>query len=299
MSWCNIAENVISDVIFLVITILFGWCFFRITRRTQLLKFFGINESRRFVIYLSELKLKQGDTSGIDGKFYSYTGSAVAFGEAQSANKFRDLFNYFLPSLSDVPNFLSKLLISDIQVQLKMSPTNQDEMKYTGSFITFGSPVFNFASKYVEMQLHSKAKFGSKKTALTNSGDVTNLNIIGLVQTYDNPSPRPSGTQIPENLYENRSESSQWINLPTINIENIPPLQESTYGFVERIIDHENKRSVFYVAGISELSTVGAANFLMAEWGKLQQKFGNDKNFLVMIRFEPNDYHRWTKIFEN
>lgn len=299
MSWCDIAENVISDFAFLAITIFIGWCIFRFTRRTQLLKFFGINESRRIAIYLSELKLTQGDASGIDGKFYSYTGSAVAFGEAQSANRFRDLFNYFLPSLSDVPNFLSKLLISDVQVQLQRSPASLGEIEYTASFITFGSPVYNLASEFVEKKLHSKAQFGLQQTVLTNSGSVTNLGIMGLVETQDSPSPMPSGTPIPENKYETPAESLQWINQTTINIEGVPPLHESTYGFVERIIDHENKRSVFYVAGISELSTVGAANFLMTEWGKLQQKFGNNKNFLVMLKFEPNDYRRWTKIFEN
>jgi len=299
MSWCGITEGVISNFVFLAITIVIGWCIFRFTRRTQLLKFFGINESRRIAIYLSELKLEQGDASGIDNRFYSYTGSAVAFGEMQSANRFRDLFNYFLPSLSDVPNFLSKLLISDVHVQLQHSPASTGEIEYSASFITFGSPVYNLASRFVESKLHSKAQFSLQKTAFTNSDRTTNLGIMGLVEIHDSPSPIPSGTPIPEKRFETPSEPLQWINQTTINVEGIPPLHDSTYGFVERIIDHENKRSVFYVAGISELSTVGAANFLITEWGKLQQKFGNDKNFLVMLKFEPNDYRRWAKIFEN
>lgn len=299
MSWCSIAENVFSDFVFLFLTILAGWCLFRFTRRKRLLKFFGINESRRIAIYLSELKLEQGDASGIDNRFYSYTGSAVAFGEMQSANRFRDLFNYFLPSLSDVPNFLSKLLISDVHVQLQHSPASAGEIEYSTSLITFGSPAYNLASKFVEGKLHSKAQFGLQKMALPDSDRTANLGIMGLVDTRDSPSPIPSGTPIPENRFELPLKPLQWTNQTIINVEGVPPLHESTYGFIERIIDHENKRSVFYVAGISELSTVGAANFLMTEWGKLQQKFGNDKNFLVMLKFEPNDYRRWTKIFEN
>jgi hypothetical protein len=132
-----------------------------------------------------------------------------------------------------------------------------------------------------------------------NSSVATNLGIRGLVETYESPSPIPSGTPIPENRFETNLEPVQRVNKKAINIEGIPPLQESTYGFVERIIDYENKRTVFYIAGMSELSTVGAANFLIMEWGKLQQKFGNNKNFIVMLNFDINDYRRWTKIFEN
>lgn len=299
MSWFGLAEGVISDFVFLVITIIIGWCIFKFTRRTQLLKFFGINESRRIVIYLSELKLEEGDASGIDNRLYSYTGSAVAFGEMQSANRFRDLFNYFLPSISDVPNFLSKLLISDVHVQIQHSPESTDEIEYSTSFITFGSPVYNRASKFVESKLNSKAQFSVQKTTFTNSDKSTNLGIMGLAKPSHGPGSDPSGTPVPENRFETSSEPLKWINQTIINVEGIPPLHDNTYGFVERIIDHENKRSVFYVAGISELSTVGAANFLRTEWGKLQRKFGNDKNFLVMLKFVPNDYRRWTKIFEN
>jgi len=299
MSYEGIAENLLSDFIFIAITLLFGFCIFRLTKRKKLLNFFGINESRRVAVYLSELKIEQGDATGIDGEPYSYTGSAVAFGEMESANRFRDLFNYFLPSLSDVPNFLSKLLISDIQIQLHRSPANIEEIERSASFITFGSPVYNLASKFVENRLHSKAKFNTEKIVLLSSDSTANdMGILGLVEVKnESPSSIPSGTPIPESFFESASKSSQWIKQPSITIAGIPPLNESTYGFVERIIDHENRRTAFYVAGISELATVGAANFLRTQWGKLQQEFGNDKNFLVMLKFEPSDYSKWTKIF--
>lgn len=299
MSYTGIAENLLSDFIFLGITLIVGFCIFRFTKRKKLLNFFGINESRRIAIYLSELKLEQGDAAGIDGKPYSYTGSAVAFGEMQSANKFRDLFNYFLPSLSDVPNFLSQLLISDVHVQLHRSPVNIGEIEHSASFITFGSPVYNLASKFVESKLHSKAKFNNENIVLLSPDSTTNgMGILGLVEaTRKNPSPIPSGTPMPESPFGSAPEHLQQVNQTSINIEGVPPLHNSNYGFVERIIDHENKRTIFYVAGISELSTVGAAHFLKTQWEKLQQEFGNDKNFLIMLKFESSDYSKWTKIF--
>ena len=298
MSLEGIAENVVSDFVFIAITIIIGLIIYKLTKRTRLLKFFGINKSRRIAIYLSELKLEQGDASGIDNKPYSYTGSAVAFGEMQSANKFRDLFNYFLPSLSDVPNFLSKLLISDVQIQLHRSPASISEIEGSASFITFGSPVYNLASKFIETKLHSKAKFNSGAMVLLNNSDstTTSAGIMGLMETT-NPSPNPSGMFVQKPPYEAASQPSEWISQTSINIEGLPPLNNSTYGFVERIIDHENKRIAFYVAGLSELSTVGAAYFLTTEWEKLQQEFADDKNFLVMLKFEPSDSRKWTKIF--
>jgi hypothetical protein len=66
----------------------------------------------------------------------------------------------------------------------------------------------------------------------------------------------------------------------------------------ERIIDHEQKRIVFYVAGISELSTVGAANYLISEWEKLQRKYGDDRDFLIMLKVDSADSKRWNVTFE-
>jgi hypothetical protein len=86
--------------------------------------------------------------------------------------------------------------------------------------------------------------------------------------------------------------------VPAIVVEGVPPLTENTYGFVERIFDHNNKRSVFYAAGISELATVGAASFLIAEWTRLHRRYGDKTNFLVVLRFTPNDHRHWSIIFE-
>lgn len=292
MSYEGIAENVFSDFVFLVITLIIGVCIFRFTKRKKLRSFFGIKESRRIAIYLSKFELEKGDATGIDGKPYSYTGVAVAFGEMQSANRFRDLFNHFLPSLSDVPNFLGKLLVSDVHVQLHRSPTNTGEIERSASFIALGSPVYNLASKFVENELHSKAKFNTL-VLLSPDRATNNMGIMGLVEIKnESPSPNHSGSPI-----ESASESSQGINQTSINIEGIPPLTDSTYGFVERINDHENKRTVFYVAGLSELSTVGAANFLITEWEKLDKEFENNKKLLVMLKFDPSDYRIWTRIF--
>jgi len=74
-------------------------------------------------------------------------------------------------------------------------------------------------------------------------------------------------------------------------------MTDPTYGFVECIFDHEKNRKIFYAAGISELATAGAANYLATEWRKLQQKHGNVTSFLVVLKIEPTDYKHWTVVF--
>lgn len=244
----SIGVNVLSDFVFLLIIIALGWMVVALTRRTQLLKFFGINASRRIVVYLANLRVKQFGAIGIDGRQRSYQGSAMPFGEMLIANRFRDLFNYLIPSLSDRPGILSKILISDVQVQLSTSPLNHGKLEPSASFITFGSPAYNAASGFVETELHSQARF-------------------------------------------NKDYSE-------ISVANVPPITEVTHGFVERIVDHDKKRSIFYGASLGELGTVGAAHFLATEWARLHRKYGHDTAFLVMLRFEPTDYRRWSIVFE-
>jgi len=325
MMWEDIVGNLIADFLFVVIAIGIGWVIFIFTKRTRLLKFFGIGDNRRLVIYLSDLRLKSGDTFGIDDKRRSYTGSAVAFGEMQSANRFRDLLNYFLPSLSETPGFLSKLLISDVQTQMLRSPSSEEKIEQSASFITLGSPAYNNASGFVEERLHSRARFVSGTTRLPFPDEP--VKSVGVLNTDDARSSSPTGSIVQEETkFTSAGSVAEVANIPSshlpsgnkvsehpfrsmkpvtplesptsITVEGIPPLTESTYGFVERLVDHEHKRSVFYVAGISELATVGAANFLISEWEKLQRKHGNDKNFLVMLRFESTDSRRWTVVFE-
>lgn len=247
----DIAINILSDFIFLLIIIASGWVLFVFTHRSRLLRFYGIDTSRRIIIYLSNLRVVSGGAIGIDNIHRSYEGSAAAFGEMQVANSFRDLFNYFLPSLSDTPGLLSKLLISDVQIQMLPSPLDQGQIEPSCSFIALGSPAYNAASGFVEKALRSQAQFGQ--------------------------------------MEQNRL---------AMCVGEVPPIFDLTYGFVERIVDREQQRCIFYAAGLSELGTVGAAHFLSTEWSRLHRRYGNDTDFVVMLRFESIDFRRWSIVFE-
>jgi hypothetical protein len=306
MSWDGIAENIISDILFLLISVVLGWAFLATTRR-KLLAFFGVREPRRMVVYLSNLRIVRGGAIGIDGQRRSYQGTATTFLEMLVANRFRAVFNYLLPSLSDRPGILSKLLVSDVQVQLIHSPLHEGELERSSPFITLGSPAYNFASRFAEEKLHSQARFrlgrarmqpgagAEAPTATTStvsdpSGDTgaaldwfMNAD-MGIPSTIDlegfGPNAEPGDTS------------------SAIVVEGVPPIADETYGFVERVVDHGQDRFVFYAAGISELATAGAAHFLITKWTYLQRKYPKDTPFLVVLRFETNNYKRWSIVFE-
>jgi hypothetical protein len=311
----GIAENIIADILCLVITVALSWAFFALTRRARLLRFFGVDKSRRIIVYLSNLRIVCGGAIGIDNQRRSYQGATAAFQEMLVANHFRDVFNYLLPSLSDKPNILSKLLISDVQVQLLHSPLSQEELERLSPFITLGSPAYNIASSFVEEKLRSQARFelgqaspqsdaGPPMRAIPTASDIGSEDSPTLILVsasgvaLDWPlSAGPDNTST-VNLEESGSYAEPGEVCSAILIEGVPPITDETYGFVERIIDHEQGRCVFYAAGISELATAGAAHFLATEWALLQRKYGNNIAFVVVLRFEAKDYRRCSIVFE-
>jgi len=310
----DILVNIISDTIFLVILIILGWLFYNVTKRSKLLRFFGIEKSRRIVIYLSNLRIPSFSAKGIDGRKRSYEGSAGAFGEIHIATRFRDLFNYILPSLSDNPGILSKILISDVKIHLIQSPLKNREIENIATFIAFGTPAFNIASGVIEDRFKSQAHFElgvSTKKGDTKSKDVGHTvypttHSASVEDSSVTLSPSASGTaSVYQETYLRSSTSGDAAKEPNLDerpdsivVANLPPITDPTYGFVERLRDSEKLRNIFYIAGLSELSTVGAANFLMTNWQALQRKYGYETQFLIMLNFDPTDYQKGTIVFE-
>ena len=305
MTLLGILENLISDVLFLILAIIIGWALYKLSHRAKLLKFFGIEKSRRIILYASNLRVKTGGAIGISGQQLSYQGSTAAFGEIVEANRFRGLFNFLLPSLSEAPGLLSKLLVSDVQVQILLSPLDNSQIESSTSFVTLGSPAYNIASGFAEKELHSKAKFGlvphetqspsptipSSEAIYTGAtGSITAVLDLPVIDTAGTATPfvQPSG------IAPFHFQSAEQVS--AILIDGVPPMTDVTYGFVERFVNQTNKRSIFYAAGISELATAGAAYYLISEWENLERKF--DAEFLVVLKFDPMNYRRWSIVFE-
>jgi hypothetical protein len=318
----GIAENIVAEIIMFLLLAILGWMAFVLTKRAQLLKFYGVHESRRIIIYLSNLKVTPGGAAGIDGQPRSYRGSAVARGEMDVANRIRDLFNNPFPFLFGKPGILNKLLISDIQVELAAPPEHQEQVEHPSSFITLGSPAYNVASAFVETRLQPRAKFGSvsassPRATETSSGTVrvttdappiTGGSIDNIIPPSGAPCDKPPADDIVSWLewaVEAHSSAVSTVSLeeesdvqPAILVRDVPPIVDPTYAFVERIVDREQHRNVFYVAGLSELGTTGAAHFLATEWLQQHRKHPRDTNFLIVLRINPTDFKRWSIVFE-
>lgn len=156
---CGILENIVSDVAFWLLTIAVVRTWYILTYRRKLLSFFGADSTRRFLVYVSHLDVRVGGAAGIDGVERSYSGAAVPMREMSEAGKFRDLFNFLFPSLSESSGVLRHLLVSDVRVDVVQLSEDCGELDCASSFVTLGSPAYNGASKFVQEKLNSYVKY--------------------------------------------------------------------------------------------------------------------------------------------
>jgi hypothetical protein len=244
----DILVNIISNTIFVAVVVVVGWLIFVFTRRAQMLRFYGVEASRRIVIYISNLgSVAAAGSTATPG----YPEAVAPFREFLVASKFRDLFHYLLPSLSERPGMLYHLLISDVQVQLRPSPPNEHYIEPSASFITLGTPAHNRVSRFIEEAYTPRAHVLSEPAGITS-----------------------------------------------IKVWDMEPVRDETVGFIERIVDKEEGRTLFYIAGLSEAGTIGAAHFLRTEWAHLHRRYGEKSGFVILLRFDEEDHTRWSVLFE-
>jgi len=171
----NIFSGVIANALFAILIIIIGWITYYLTERRKLLKFFGISDTKRLVIYLSNLRIVSGGSIGIDNRSRSYSGLTVVYNEQSIASKFKEKFNYLVPSLSDSPSFLSKILFADISIISISSPLNSSEVEAASSIVALGSPGYNVVSSMIENNRNSAVKFINDNSAIqiTNVPNIT------------------------------------------------------------------------------------------------------------------------------
>ncbi|MFV2044915.1 MAG: hypothetical protein ACC700_16975 [Anaerolineales bacterium] len=302
MTGWGILENLVADLLFILLAIAVGWGWLVLTRRTKLQRFFGASDSKRLVIYLSNLRVLPFGSAGISGQRMSYQGSAVPYGELQGANKIRDLHSFLVPSIAEPGGALRRFLFVDISVQILLSPVDPDELEAQAPFIALGSGAYNTASSYIEAidPESAKFRFGTMTVKKVEQEQVVIRPVASSTDAgvYVVPSGTvwfPPGS---EQAHKPR-ESDEEEDVPSaIQVGNVPDIVDPTYGFVERVREPNADRMVFYVAGLSEFATTGAAYFLASEWGSLDRRYSEGQSFLVMLRFQAPDFTKWTIVFE-
>lgn len=246
----NISSGLIANLLFAGLIITFGWIIYYVTERRKLLKFFNIADTKRMVIYLSNLRITPGGSIGIDNKPRAYAGTTVVYGEQEAAAKYKERFNYLAPSLSESPSFMSKILFADIKVTSLPSPLTEGKIEANSSIISFGSPGYNKVSEFIE-------------------------NLPDSVMQFVN-------------------------NNREIQIKNLPNFTDTRLGFIQRLVVNQEvvNRSIFYTAGLAEIGTVGAANYLVKNWKTLRKKYSDNNSFIIAVRFQNDNLDNYTIDFE-
>jgi len=308
--WIDVGINLLSDVIFLLAALLIFGVYYLFSDRMKLLKFFGIWNSKKITIYISNLNVLHGGTTGIDGSRYSFQGSSIAAEESKAATRLQNLFNYFLPKQVDKPELLNKILISDIDVTIIPSPNNINEIEQSTSIIVLGSPAYNLVSTDIQNDNRTLAKFEkAEMTTILNTKDEENY--LGEHRQIV-PSGWAAGTATPilsDNSLHTGTPTPFSNDLPVlpqstqsivqqIVIPNVSPYRDPHFGFVQRYFDFEKQRNIFYVAGLSDFSTSGCVYYLISNWKKLSKKHGGTTAFVVLLKIDATDNNKSQVVFE-
>lgn len=310
----DIGINLVSDLIFSILVFIFFYAVFLTTKRRKLLRFFGIEKTKKLTIFTSNLIVERYGALGNDGVRYSYRGTAIPNEESKAATQIQNLFNYFLPSQVEKPGFLSKLLISDVEVKVFPSPIEENMVEQSSSIISLGFPPYNLISRYIENSLHPPARLAYIPTVPETKNAMGN-------NLHENqrliPSDNAAGTAIPSGLAitsgsvfpsgtagatDNSAYTDVFIAsvphsagdnepppIPVISVQDIPPFTDTSVGFVQKIYDSQNKRYFFYIAGLSENSTAGSAYYLVNNWENLNKTYGSEASFYVLLKVSDSN----------
>ena len=308
MSILGILENIVSDLLLIIVGIIGAWVWVRLTHRKRLLDFFSVSDIKRLLIYISRIDVKAFGAIGLDKYKMSYEGVSVDYLEMQVGNQIKELFSFFIPKLAEASKSIGSLLLSDINVQVLVSPENESDIDRQAPIITLGSPALNKVSFFVEkQQTIVEFKIGKLKKKDLGNYPVNPMAYSDTDAGYYGTEDKtgyvvlPSGTAsaFDPNLFPNMHSSVPDIQEESeIIVQDVKNFTDPTYGFVQRIKDSETDRSLFYLAGLSTLGTVGAAHYLLTQWEYLYKKYGRERTFFIMLRIDPKDYKKWTFSFE-
>lgn len=315
-SWiCNVLINLLSDFVFVMLGLLVFWLINLFTSRIRLLKFFGIAKSKRIAIYISNLQVIKGGSTGIDGRGYSYQGTAVAYEEFNAANHLRSLFNYILPTQVDKPNFLDKLLITDIAVEVAASPLERSAIEKDATIISVGLPPYNLVSRFLQDSWRFPGEFDyedldeSEETSTNDeyqtivpsgiafdmAGAASGTAVLKSIST--------SGSTIPSEVVNTSAAGfthgvAPSSSTPVIKIDGSKPYSDTLIGFVQRKFDADNNRNVFYIGGLSEHSTAGCVYYLRNNWKRIADKYKDMASFLVLLKINEKNNHLYEIVDE-
>lgn len=166
---CDYLVNLLAEVTFLLLLIVGGYLWL-VRGRRPMLRFFGVERTRRLVIYWSRLRIISGGSVGVDGQQRTFGGEAVPFSETLLLPVYQRLFNYPVPGLTDAPGPLRHVFLADVDLEAAASPVDPAQRDTGGSLIAVGSPGYNGISLWIERTLRAPSRFIRENSAIEVSG---------------------------------------------------------------------------------------------------------------------------------
>jgi hypothetical protein len=239
MSILGIFENIVADVLLIFLGIVGAWAWTRLTHRRRLQDFFNVSNVKRLLIYISRINVKAFGAIGVDRYKMSYEGVSVDYQEMKVGNQIKELFSFFIPKLAEASKSIGSLLLSDINVQVLVSPENESEIDRQAPIITLGSPALNKVSFFVEKQQNIvKFKIGKLKKKDLGNYPVNPLAYSDTDPGYYEPEDKlgyevmSSGTAsaFDPNLFPNMHSQASGIQEESeIIVQNVKNFGDPTY----------------------------------------------------------------------
>jgi hypothetical protein len=300
----DLVVNILGNIITLAIFISIGGMLYRFRKIGKLRKFFGVKNSKSIRIFLSTIIVEMGGSSGIDKIKRSFAGDTVARNELEVAWKIQSLFRNPIPSIDNLPNFLSKILLVDTDAHIISGPFNEQEFESDSTSIVIGSPGYNPAAKYLQKSYKTFCRFIMDEIPKSRSGDVKKP--VKTKLDTSNITLGPGGTASPIIVPPEYITDTGMVSFANkmgngrvaIEFPHREKITDPSFGFIERIYDGERKRAIFYLAGLSDISSAGAVYYLCVRWEELLRKYGELTRFQVLIKCESIDYTSCIRIDE-
>lgn len=83
-----------------------------------------------------------------------------------------------------------------------------------------------------------------------------------------------------------------------ITIQNLGLMTDVNIGLLQRAIHPSSGQVAYYAAGPACVGTTGAAIYLIRNWRDLQKRYGDDKPFLILLRFRSPDPAQYEVVVE-
>ena len=164
--------------------------------------------------------------------------------------------------------------------------------KYKERF-NYLAPSLSETPSFFSKIFFSDIKVTSVPSPLTENGIEANCSIVSFGS--------PGYNKVSEIIESYPETRVRFVNdNSAIQLDNIPPISDTLNGFIQRLVltNDRSTRSVFYIAGLSEHGTIGAASYLIDNWRHLRKKYGDYTSFNVVIRFPTANFDNYTIVSE-